>query len=780
MTEQTYSHRSSQKLNNKPFKSKHASKGSLKALNKGKVNRNSQSKSLPDQLKSNKKNRAKLIQQQKRQLIQTNARLFSGLHATPKSVAIIPLCPDVDSHVTVQQLFNAQEDTCVLNHGVAILTNESHKQRIAFMPLKRNLMDCLDALKVADLVIYLLSAKEEVDAFGEKIMSAIKAQGVPNVICMVQHLSEFNDKKKQEIRKSLMYYMNHHFAQDQKLFSVESTQECVNCIRHISSQMPSGIVWRERYPYITAQSSEFVPNEDGEFGTFKVTGYIRGNNMSANRLVHIPEFGDFQVNRILDATESKRGADVAMENVLHEANPELRESLVDQNDVDPMEGEQTWPTEEELAEADERVKNMEHLEDEAPFGETSMKRKVPVGTSSYQAAWILDDDENGEEVSDDDEQMQPEDDSDMDNGDSEGEQEEIDVDTRSVKFDGLDDEENALQLKDYLKRVEEERDHLQFPDEVDTPQYISAAERFARYRGLKSFRTSPWDPYENLPVDYSRIFQFKNFKRSKKRAIDSLDDEGGVAPGTRVTIEIDRVPASIQDRPEDSILSVFGLMPYEHKISIVNFSLKRTSEFQEPVKSKDPMILMIGFRRYIVQPIYSTFTRGGPNNVHKFERYLTHGKTSMASIYAPIQFGPAPILLFKYTPNAKWTEDSAPPLVAYGSLLDPQPLRIIAKRIVLTGHPFKIHKRGAVIRFMFHSPKDVDYFKPIQLHTKFGRTGHIKESLGTHGYMKCQFDAGIKQHDTVCMNLYKRLFPKWTTRIYNSNNIEVEDEEMEE
>eukprot|EP01017_Pseudomicrothorax_dubius_P011215 TRINITY_DN14150_c0_g1_i2.p1 TRINITY_DN14150_c0_g1~~TRINITY_DN14150_c0_g1_i2.p1 ORF type:complete len:100 (+),score=16.07 TRINITY_DN14150_c0_g1_i2:64-363(+) len=82
-------------------------------------------------------------------------------------------------------------------------------------------------------------------------------------------------------------------------------------------------------------------------------------------------------------------------------------------------------------------------------------------------------------------------------------------------------------------------------------------------------------------------------------------------------------------------------------------------------------------------------------------------------------------------------------------------------RKILTGYPFKIHKRRAVVRFMFFNPKDISYFAPTELWTRLGLRGNIIESVGTHGYMKCIFNDLLKSNDTVCMNLYKRIFPVW-------------------
>lgn len=71
-------------------------------------------------------------------------------------------------------------------------------------------------------------------------------------------------------------------------------------------------------------------------------------------------------------------------------------------------------------------------------------------------------------------------------------------------------------LKDWRDRKREEENDLQFPDEIDTPMDVPARTRFQRYRGLRSFRTSPWDAYENLPRDYARIFQFEDFKQTER------------------------------------------------------------------------------------------------------------------------------------------------------------------------------------------------------------------------------------------------------------------------
>ncbi|KAF9944828.1 hypothetical protein BGZ72_001917 [Mortierella alpina] len=789
---EAHQHRSNTKLKqqNKPFKSKHLSKSSLRDKAKGKVERVSikhqSSKGLSN--RTDRRNTARLLQQKKREELFRKTKIFDGKNGTPKVVAVVALCADVSADDAVRKLF-ASVDQVPANSGPVLMTTDRFKQKLQFIPLQRNYIDIMDAAKVADFIFFVMSAVEEVDKFGEMVLSGIQSQGVPSVVAAVSNLETTPAKKHSDIKKSLLSFTNHFFPEESKVHALDNTAETVNVLRMIANQLPKSITWRDTHPYMLAESLAFEENPaNPAVGTLKVTGYARGTHFQANRLVHLQNFGDFQLEKITSAPVFHKsvhmnngdGMDAeATETVLDAPVPGEQDDLAAENEPDLLANEQTWPTEEELMEAEERVKNMDPSErPEQSFNSAAPKkviRRVPKGTSNYQAAWIIDSDHESDEDMDDedgdeDDRMEDDDLPSARNDEDSGEEyEDLEVENEEpakneeVYEEELEDEEEARQYAEYLAREKENRDDMEFPDEVEAPMDVAAQVRFARYRALESFRTSPWDPYENLPLDYGRIFQFENFRRTKYRVMNQAT-EGGILPGTHITLHIANVPTAAMDtysaaRP----FIVFGLLQYEHKMGVINFLVNRDAEYDGIIKAKDPLVLHCGFRRFVVNPIFSQNTRNGKgsNNVHKSERFLQHGRSTVVTVYAPIQFGNLPVVLTKDTQDV-----NSPILVATGTLMDADPRRIVAKRIILTGHPFKVHKRTATIRFMFFNPDDVWYYKSVELRTKLGRTGHIKESLGTHGYFKAQWDQQISMQDTIMMCLYKRVYPKWGTTLW--------------
>ncbi|KAG2182628.1 hypothetical protein INT44_005607 [Umbelopsis vinacea] len=762
------------KQSNKPFKSKHASKNALKEKSKGKINRTSiKQRGQGPSNKADRRHAARVAQQKKRSEVYETTRVFEGKDGAPKIVAVLPLCPDVDMDLAIQNLYKAVDQPVPQTPGPLNMQSERFKHKFQFVPLQRNFIDVMDAMKVADFTIMLMSAEVEVDKFGITCLLGVLNQGLVSPIPVVQHLERTSPKIRTNIKKSLVAFVQQFYPEEARVHTLDTEAEAMTVLRMLATQRPRAIQWREQHPYLLAENVEFEEHE-GELGTLKVTGVARGCPFNANRLVHLQNYGDFQIEKIMSApVASAQVSDMQEDSaVLDIPNPEEQDDLVSENEPDFMENEQTWPTEEELAEADERVRQMNGGED----AQGKVKKLVPKGTSAYQAAWIVDEEDEYSDVDEDeDDQDMMEDDDDenvepagADTGfpsfDDDEEYELIDMNgkDKTEEDDEFDAEEEDRQLQEYLARQKELKAHTDFPDEVDTPLDTPARVRFARYRGLQSFRTSPWDPYENLPIDYSRIFQYENYNRTKNRIL-TQNLVGKFRARTRITLYIKDVPKEAYESYSPSRpFVVFGLLQYEHKMTVLNFQITRDNAYEEPVKSKDAMILHMGFRRIEVRPIYSQRGNGkGHNNVHKYERFLQMGKPSVATIYAPTVFGKVPCLLYKETDDV-----NDPILVSVGSFMDTDTRRIVAKRIILSGHPYKIHKRSAVIRFMFFNTEDVHWFKPVQLTTKYGRTGHIKESLGTHGYVKCMFDGPITQQDTVMMYLYKRVFPKWNTKLW--------------
>ena len=101
------------------------------------------------------------------------------------------------------------------------------------------------------------------------------------------------------------------------------------------------------------------------------------------------------------------------------------------------------------------------------------------------------------------------------------------------------------------------------------------------------------------------------------------------------------------------------------------------------------------------------FSHDGLNaDKYKFERFFCQlAVLTMASLFMPITFGPAPVLGFSEKIGAGGSIQTA--LVCSGNVRAANPDRIALKRVVLTGFPFRTHKHkvSAYSGTCFSTPK---------------------------------------------------------------------------
>lgn len=229
----------------------------------------------------------------------------------------------------------------------------------------------LDALKIADTVLFISSVLEEpVDEWGEKVLALAIAQGIPTSIVAAMDVEGVHPKKrtieKQNLKKVIFKYLP-----EEKILQLDKSSDALNIIRRIGTQKRNILHHRQKRPYMLAEEVEYVADAEGENGTLKISGYLRGMPLNVNGLLHITGLGDFQMSRIDGWTEdphplstgreNARSGDAEMEadvvklSVLQVADPAKQESLVSENTPDPMDAEQTWPTQAEIEQANLEV-----------------------------------------------------------------------------------------------------------------------------------------------------------------------------------------------------------------------------------------------------------------------------------------------------------------------------------------------------------------------------------------------------------------------------------------
>jgi pre-rRNA-processing protein TSR1 len=760
--------------------------------------------------KLDRKNQAKQRQLQKHKEHQRETLIFNGRDGAPRIVAVIPLCATGDVSAAIKSLNTSLDiETDVLDTSFRVSVDR-FKQKLQYVPLKRDLTTCMDAARVADFVIFVLASDVEVDALGELIIRSVENQGMSTCFTVVQDLDKIQPAKaRPDVVKSLVSFMTHFHPDQDKVYSLDSRQECSNLMRSLCSTTPKGIFWRDQRSWMLVDEIQWAssPSESTVF-----TGVVRGKGLKADRLVQVGDWGTYQIEKITAAplaTKKNKDGDMPVDAV---GSDNILETPGDDRD----DLAELAPEEVKMDDADDLIDGTESvattskkgvlLDDHHYFSEDEMDRpaaqkKLPKGTSDYQAAWYLDDVSDSESDLDD-EEMQDAEDISMQAAPEDGmegiaapepTEGAMSEYPRSEKFEELDEEDDAEQLAAYrAKKRDEIEEDMEFPDEIELHPNVLARERLARYRGLKSLRTSPWNteedrPYE--PEEWSRLLQISDYQSSRNRSIrEAL--VGGVAPGTRVHVYLQGLPTELQQTYKaSSPVTLFSLLRHENKTTSLNFDITHKEDYEKSIKAKEELIVQCGPRRFVINPLFSV---GGSteNDVHKYCRFLHPGQSAVATFMGPITWGSVPALFFKRTVPEEGAEDADPSklplqLVAIGTARAPSTSRVVAKRVILTGHPYHINKKIVTIRYMFFNRDDVEWFKALPLWTRRGRSGFIKEALGTHGYLKATFDGRINPQDSIGISLYKRVWPR-AARVFTGPLLEeaeskgVHDEVMDE
>nr|UWK20468.1 ribosomal biogenesis protein [Trichoderma rodmanii] len=788
-----HSHRPTTKVTHKPFKSKAASKHELRDRAKGRVPNEKGTRKTPHQQvmsKFDRRNQAKQNRLTKHKEHLKDTSIFSGKDGAPRIVAVIPLCSDGDAKAAIQALNGSLDIETDLSSNNFQVPVDRFKQKLQYVALERDLSACLDAASAADFVVVVLSASVEVDALGELILRSVESQGLSTLFTLVQGLDKVEPAKQRPgVLGSLKSFITHFHPEQEKLYSVDNRQDCANLMRSLCSTTPKGIRWREERSWMLAESVQVASN-DSE--STIITGVVRGKGLKADRLVQVGDWGTYQIEKIVAAPLpkqiKKKGEEITVEAEEEKILEEPSEDRDDLNDLAPEDVMMDAEDDAAMSVAPSEKKGVlldEHHyfsdeEDEA----TATTRKVPKGTSKYQSAWYLDD------VSDSGSDME---DMEMD---AENDEEEEEVGPEDG-MEGLaqpepteagpseypqsemmepDEEEDAAQLEQYRARKRDEvEDDREFPDEIELHPNVLARERLARYRGLKSLRTSPWMEDEDRahePEEWRRLLQIPDYNSSRSRATrEAL--VGGVQPGTRVHVYIKGIPAAAaKSYNRNSPVTLVSLLRHENKKTAVNYLINLNSDHTSSIKSKEELIAQCGPRRMVIKPLFSQ-SGTTPNDVHKYCRYLHPGQSAIATFMGPITWGAVPVLFFKRTaPTAgaegEDTSGAGLSLIATGTALPPSTTRVVAKRVILAGHPYHIHKKIVTVRYMFFNREDVEWFKAMPLWTKRGRSGFIKEPLGTHGYFKATFDGKINPQDSVGISLYKRVWPRHAVAVTGS------------
>nr|VWP00954.1 MDR efflux pump ABC3 [Ganoderma boninense] len=377
--------------------------------------------------------------------------------------------------------------------------------------------------------------------------------------------------------------------------------------------------------------------------------------------------------------------------------------------------------EEELDRTKEPVSSEDLLEWEDEQLLDSIRHLFITGSSPQQAEGL---DSNGDPYEEEGGSYGEDDDEDVGDDDGEG---------NGESRPSLNKDAAALAAKkaELKRKFDEQYDE---PDAAKTDFYTEAKEAMTRQQQLNRAEFEGVDPEARALLE-------------------------GYRPGTYVRLELTSVPAEMVENFDPTYpLVVGGLLPAEERFGYVQVRLKRHRWFAKTLKTNDPLIFSLGWRRFQTVPIYSLDDHSIRMRMLKYTPEHMH---CYATFYGPAAVPNTGFCAF----NALGRDAPGFRVSATGVVLDIDRSVRIVKKLKLTGVPFKIFKNTAFIKDMFNSALEVAKFEGANIRTVSGIRGQVKKALPKpDGAFRAAFEDKILMSDIVFLRAWYSIQPR---KFYN-------------
>nr|XP_060625039.1 ribosome biogenesis protein BMS1 homolog [Anolis sagrei ordinatus]XP_060625040.1 ribosome biogenesis protein BMS1 homolog [Anolis sagrei ordinatus] len=315
-----------------------------------------------------------------------------------------------------------------------------------------------------------------------------------------------------------------------------------------------------------------------------------------------------------------------------------------------------------------------------------------------------------------------------------------------------DEEENA-----------EEKEDNADEDAKTVGEEEEKKKRMDKKRKLKEMFDAEYDEGDATYFDDLKGEMQKQAQLNRSEFEDQDDETRvqyeGFRPGMYIRIELENVPCELVLNFDPHYpLILGGLGNTEGNVGYVQMRLKKHRWHKKILKTRDPLIFSLGWRRFQTIPMYYIEDHNGRHRLLKYTPQHMHCGTIF---WGPITPQGTGCLAIQSVSGA--TPDFR--IAATGVVLDLDKSIKVVKKLKLTGFPFKIYKNTAFIKGMFNSVLEVAKFEGAAIRTVSGIRGQIKKAVRTpEGAFRATFEDKLLMSDIVFMRTW---YPVSTPAFYN-------------